>query len=123
MEVDDPDSHPGIRAAQAFDRTLEAERAGQAAIADCERQMAEYLEHARQQRRTILERAQTRIVTLHARAAKFLELKSIAILEQRKLSAADAVERLSDPTRRAQALGRLAARLTSDMTEPAGDGP
>ena len=121
--ADDTDSHAGIRAAQAFDRTLEAERAGQAAIADHERQMAEYLEHARQRRRTILDRAQTRIVTLHARAAQALELKSAAILEQRKSTATDAVERLSDPTRRAQALERLATRLTSDRAEPGGDGP
>lgn len=121
--ADDADSSPAIRAAQAFDRVLEAERAGQAAIADCERQMAQYLEHVRQRRRAILERAQTRIVTLHARAAKALELKSAAILEQRKTSAADAVERLSDPGRRAQALERLAARLTRDPDEPGGNGP
>ena len=103
--------------ARAFDRVLDAERAAQMAIGDCERQIAAQIEHARQEGRAILERAQARIVALHTRAEKNLELRSVGIAEQRRQSAAEAVERLSDPARRARAVERLAAHLTLDEPE------
>lgn len=113
MDRDTDDSPVGADAlvARAMDRTLEAERAAQAAIAECERQTAEVLERARQQRRTVLECAQARIVALHTRAARNLVRKAAP------RSAVAAIDQLSDPSRRARALARLAARLTADDAE------
>jgi CRISPR type IV-associated protein Csf3 len=111
MEKDDSPVGADALVARAMDRTLEAERAAQAAIAECERQSAEVLERARQQRRTVLERAQARIVALHTRAARNLARQAAP------RSAAAAIDQLSDPSRRASALARLAARLTTDDAE------
>jgi vacuolar-type H+-ATPase subunit H len=121
MEADDAAVGSDALVARAMDRALDAERAAQTAIADCERQSAEILERARQQRRTILERAQARIVALHTRIAGTLERQAAVIAERSRQSAATAVEQLSDPLRCTQALERLAARLTSDDAERADD--
>lgn len=121
MEADDSPADPDVLVARAMDRALEAERAAQAAIADCERQAAEALERARQQRRTILEHAQTRITALHRRAAGKLQRQAADIAARSLESAATAVEQLSDPERRTRALERLAARLTNDDAEQPSD--
>jgi hypothetical protein len=76
--------------------------------------MAQQIEHARQQARAVLERAQARIVALHTRAEKSLQQRSAGIAEQHQHSAVRAVERLADPARRTRAVEWLAARLTSD---------
>jgi len=105
----------------AMDRVLAAERAAQDAIAECERDYGQALESARQQGRAILERAEARIVALHARAAQALTRRAAEAAEQRRVSGTLTVEQLSDPARRAAALVRLAARLTSTAPEPGPD--
>jgi vacuolar-type H+-ATPase subunit H len=121
METDESTVSREALVARAMDRALESERAAQVAIAEFERQAAEILEHARQQRRTILERAQARIVALHTRAAKNLERRTADIAAKRVQSATAVVGQLSEPARRTKALERLAARLTTDEAEAAGD--
>jgi vacuolar-type H+-ATPase subunit H len=105
-------------AAQAIDRVLEAERDAQAAVAACERAGSTILEAARQEARSIVERAHARAVALHGRAAKKLELCAAALMEQRMKSAAEAVRQLSDPTRLGVALERVAAQLTTEAAAP-----
>jgi len=117
--AEDIDSPVDLTVAQAMDRVLQAERDAQAAVAECERTCAEILEQARHQGRAILERAQARIIALHTRAAKRLELRAAELTEQRMKCAAVAAGQLSDPGRRAAALERLAARLTTtDAARP-----
>ena len=99
--------------ARAMNSVLESESAARAAVAECERSCAEVLEQARQQRRSILDRAQSRIVALHARAARRLEIQAADLTEQRRKAAALMAEQLSDPARRRTAIERLAARLTA----------
>jgi hypothetical protein len=101
-------------AAQAIDRVLEAEREARAAVAACERTGSNVLEAARQQARSVLERAQARTVALHGRAAKKLELCAAALMEQRMKTAAEAVKQLSEPGRLGLALERVAAQLTTE---------
>lgn len=115
--ADSSDTRSDALVARAFDRALDAERDAEAAIRECERQVAEQLEHARQQGRAILARTQARIAALHTRAEKDLEQRSARIVEQHRQSSAEAAERLADPTRRTQAIERLAARLTSDESQ------
>ena len=117
MERDDSPLSADALVARAMDRTLEAERAAQAAIADCEREAAEMLERARQQRRAVLERAQARIVALHSRAASNLARQAAKRAAEVPRSAAAEIDRLADASRRAEALARLAARLTTDDAE------
>jgi len=112
-EADAAAANPDAQIAQAMDHALEAERAAQAAIADCERQAAETLERSRERRRTSLERAQARVVALHTRVAGTLERQAAVIAERSRQSTATAVEQLSDPVRFARALEQLAARLTT----------
>jgi len=76
------------RIAEAMNRVLEAERAAGIAIAECERKMQALHEQARQTHRTILERAQQRIVALHARAEHRLERRAAQILSSREAPAA-----------------------------------
>jgi len=96
----------------AMDRVLESERAAQAALVECERNCDQMLERSREQRRAILERAHARIVTLHTRAAKALELRTAEIVEQRRQTAAATAAQQSDPARLSDALQRLATELT-----------
>lgn len=99
--------------AHAIDRVLQAERAAQSAIADCEKQGQESLEGARQQRRAILERSQQRIVALHARAARALEQRLAKVSEQQARSSAGAVAQTADATRMRAAIEKLVNRLLS----------
>jgi vacuolar-type H+-ATPase subunit H len=110
------------RVARAIDRVLQAERAAEATVAECERTCADILEQARQQGRVILERAQTRIVALHTRAAKGLELRVAELTEERRKSAAVTLGQLSDSNRRNAALQRLADRLTATEVVRSPDG-
>jgi len=98
---------------EAMDRVLQAERDAIEALAECEREAAVRVEQARQLRRAILERAQARVIALHARAAEALERRSSAILAEQQRSAAAASAALTDPGRARAALERLAARLTT----------
>lgn len=102
-------------AAQAIDGVLEAERDARAAVAACEQAGSKVLEAARQQARSIAERAQARAVALHGRAAKNLEQCAEALMQQGVKSAADAVRQLSDPARLDIALERVAAQLTTAL--------
>jgi len=109
----DPSSPSAVAATAAMDRILQAEREALAAVAECERLSAAELEQARQRRRTILERTQARIVSLHARAVQTLGRRGAEILEKHLRSATAEAEQLADPGRRRAALERLAARLTT----------
>jgi vacuolar-type H+-ATPase subunit H len=100
-------------AAQAIDRVLQAEQAAQSAIADCEKQGRESLELARQQRRTILERAQQRIVALHTRAARGLEQRLAQIRELQARRVAGTVAQTTDGARMQAATEKLVDRLLS----------
>lgn len=117
MEATDSPAGADALVAGAMDRALAAERAAQVAIADCEQQAADGLERARQQRRTILERARARVMALHTRAAATLERQAGVIAEKSRQSATTAVEQLSDPVRCTKSLERLAGRLTSDAAQ------
>jgi vacuolar-type H+-ATPase subunit H len=111
--MSDPQPATGPDTAAAMERVLQAEREATAAIAECERAGTEAVERAREQRRAILERAQARIVALHARAAQALERRGEEILQKHLRSSTAEVEQLADPARRQAALGRLAARLST----------
>jgi vacuolar-type H+-ATPase subunit H len=106
------------QAGQAIERVLEAERAAQAAVAECERAGSVVLEAARQRARGIVERAQARTVALHGRAAKKVERCAAAIMEQRMKTAAEEVKQLSDPDWLRLALERVAAQLTTETAAP-----
>jgi hypothetical protein len=95
-----------------MDRVLEAERNAQLAIADCEQRMQDALENARQQRRTILERAHARIVALQVRAARALELRTARIREQQEKPAGEGAAQDQDRAQLRAAIDRLIERLT-----------
>lgn len=103
---------------RAMDRVLESERAAQVTLAECERNCNQTLERSREQRRAILERAHTRIVTLHTRAAKALELRTADIVEQRRQTAEATAAQQSDPARLSDALQRLVTELTGSTSKP-----
>jgi hypothetical protein len=105
-------------AAQAIEGVLEAERDAQAAVAVCEAEGSKELDAARQRARGIVERAQGRSVALHGRAAKELEVRAAALMEQRMKAADEAVRQLSDPGRLKLALERVAAELTTEAVSP-----
>ena len=111
-----------VAATAAMDRVLQAERDALAAVAECERVSAAELERAREERRTLLERTQARIVRLHGRAAAALERRAADILEGHLRSATAQVEQLADPQRRHAALERLGERLTTAEGAPDGAG-
>jgi len=98
--------------AGAMDRVLEAERAARSAIADCESEVQAALEHARQQRRTILQRAHDRIMALHARAAHSLDERIADMLKQNAPGPGLATAPRTDDGRLRAALEGLVARLT-----------
>jgi vacuolar-type H+-ATPase subunit H len=101
-----------MRVAHAIDRVLEAERAAQSAIAECEKQCQESLERGRQQRRTILERTHERVVALHTKAARALEQRNTQLREQHGQAVATAVTQHADHARAQAALEKLVDRLT-----------
>ena len=105
-------------AANAIEGVLRAEREAQAAVAACERAGLEALEAARQHARGIIERGQARIVALHGRAARKLELCAAALMEQRIQAAGEAVKQMADPGRFGVALERVAAQLTTEAVMP-----
>ncbi len=118
----DPSRSSELAAAAAMDRVLQAERDALAAVTECERLSAAELEAARQERRTLLERTQARIVALHARAAQALERRAAEILERHLRSASAEAEQLADPELRQAALEQLATRLTTPEGPPPGVG-
>ena len=97
---------------RAMDRVLESEHTAQAELAECERNCNQMLERSREQRRAILEHAHARIVALHTRAAKALELRTAEIVEHRKQTVAATAAQQSDPARLSDALQRLVTELT-----------
>lgn len=113
----DGDAPDDKRVADAIDRVLDAERSAQSAIADCEKQGLESLEHARQQRRTILERAQQRIVALHTRAARALEQRVTEVREPHGRIVAGTIAPEIDHARMQAAIGRLADLLIGNGEE------
>lgn len=100
------------RVAGAMNRVLEAERSAQSAVADCEQRMLASLEHARQQRRTILERAHGRIMALQARVAHTLEQRTSQIREQYRGALEGAAAQSADRALLRAAIERLVERLT-----------
>jgi hypothetical protein len=103
--------------AHAIDRVLDAEHIAQAAIADCEKQGLESLEQARQQRRSILERAQQRVVALHIRAARALEQRVAQVREPHGRTVAGTMAPEIDHTRVQAAINKLADRLIGNGDE------
>jgi vacuolar-type H+-ATPase subunit H len=97
--------------AGAMNRVLEAERAAQSAIADFELQMHASLEHARQRRRTILERAHERIMALHARSVRSLEQRTAQILTEQAHAPNPVAAREADGAHLQAAIERLVERL------------
>lgn len=104
--------------AQAIDLVLQTERDARAAVAACERTGAKLLDVARHQAREICDRAQARTVALHGRAAKTLELRADAVMQQRMQAAAETVKKLGDPGLLSDAIERLTARLTIEAAPP-----
>lgn len=100
-----------VRVAQAIDCVLELERAAQSAIAECEKQGQELLEHARQERRNILQRAQDRVVALHTRAAHAFDQRAAQAREQHARPPASVFAQRNDPDRLRAAIEKLADRL------------
>ncbi len=110
--VDGAEPAYDARVAGAMDRVLEAERAARSAIADCEREVQAPLEQARQQRRTILERAHDRIMALHARAARSLDERIADMLSKTHRAPGLATAQRTDDARLHAALEGLVERLT-----------
>ena len=108
----DMDLRYDARVAGAMNRVLEAERSAQSAVADCEQRMLASLEHARQQRRTILQRAHERIMALQARVAGALGQRTSQIREQHGGALESAAVQGADRARLQAAIERLAERLT-----------
>jgi vacuolar-type H+-ATPase subunit H len=102
-----------LRVAHAIDRVLETERAAQSAIAECEKQCQESLERARQERRAILERARERVVALHTKAARALELRNPQVREQHRQAVATAATQHADHPQAQAAIEKLADWLTA----------
>jgi hypothetical protein len=102
----DPSRSAEVAIVAAMDRVLQAERDALAAVAESERLSAAELEQARQERRTILERTQARIVALHARAAQALERRAAEILERRHAALARLATRLTTPEGPLPGVGR-----------------
>lgn len=103
------------RVANAMNRVLEAERSARAAVADCESQMQALMEQARQQRRNILERAQKRVLALHARSAQSVARRAERILGPGETAS---VGQPVDRARLRAAIERLLERLTAAGDEP-----
>jgi hypothetical protein len=103
--------------AAAMNRVLAAEQAARAEIADCGQQMQAALEHARQQRRTILERSRARITALHVRAAHALGERTALALEQRAESLGPPVAQGDVSEHLQAALQALAEHLTQPTDE------
>lgn len=108
----DSDADYDARVARAINRVLETERVAHCAIAACATQAEESLEHARQQRRSILERAQARIVALHARAERAFERQASLIHPQPGHTEPGAAAEQADHARLLAAIARLADGLT-----------
>jgi hypothetical protein len=104
-----------------MDRVLDTERAAQTVIGECETQAARTVEQAREDRQRILERAQSRIVSLHTRAAGALENRARSMAGKSSQSANSAGDHLADYARRMKALHRLAEYLTTDPCEQSPD--
>jgi len=100
-----------------MDRVLEAERVARSAIAECEKQGREFLEHARQHRRTILERAQQRIVALHAGSARAVERRVAQIRNPHGADCGAGGDGRTDRARLQAAIEQLADRLISPGDE------
>jgi hypothetical protein len=98
---------------RAIDHVLETELEAQAAVVACETESKDELEHARQQRRAAMERAQSRIVAMHARAAQLMQARIDTVTELRRQASVVEAMQFADPERRAAALARLAQLLTT----------
>jgi hypothetical protein len=109
--------------AHAIDRVLVSERTARDAVEQCQRECDELLEKARAQRRAILDRAQQRIIALHARCTQTLARRVAGAGTDQRPGAAALLACLSDPTRRQRALERLAAALTTLSPESQDDVP
>jgi len=113
----DSDTDYDARVGRAINRVLETERVAQSEIAASATQAEESLERARQQRRSILERTQARIIALHARAARAFERQASLIHPQPGYTEPDAAAGQAERARSLAAIARLAEGLTSDRHE------
>ncbi len=100
-----------------MNRVLDAERAARAVIADCEQRMHASLEHAREQRRSILQRAHQRIMALHERAARTLEQQTAQIIEQE----GNVPDSVAAPSGEGARLREAIDRLVDDLTRQSED--
>jgi hypothetical protein len=101
-------------------RVIESERDAEARIAACEHRCEDQIEEARAARRVMLERAQVRIVALHARAAEALNRRTAAILAQSRQGTGAAATTAQPQERIEAALTRLVTYLILDT--PRADG-
>jgi hypothetical protein len=107
--------------ARAIDRVLESEQLASAAIAECERECAAAIEEARAARRSILDRARQRIITLHARCNQIIEQRLAGTSVEPGSTTPAGEAGVPAPLRRRQALERLALALTTAEPEPRND--
>lgn len=110
---------------RAIDQVLQAEAALREAVDECQQTAKGTVARAREERQRILDRAQVRIVSMHARCTQALERASAAAAETQRAAASTFVAKMSDPARRRRALERLAAALTGigTTTSPSSNAP
>src|ERR1700690_3791859 len=105
-----------MHVARAMERVLEAERAAQSAITDCDAQGQKSLECARRQARRILEHGHERIIALHTKAASSLEQQQASHHQNADPTSAIAA-RQGDLVRFETAIARLADSLVGTGIE------
>lgn len=99
---------------EAMNRVLEAERAADAAVADCATRAAAVIEMAQQQARRIHSRTDSRISQVHAHCALALGRQVETLLQQEAEQAADASLDAAMHQVLAAAVERLAQSLTDN---------
>jgi hypothetical protein len=108
--------------AHAMNHVLEVERAAEQAVGECRRECEKALEQAREQRLAILERASARMVMLRARISAAIE-RLAAGASAAVGAPMEADGSAEEHARQREALERLAARLTGELSEQADDEP
>lgn len=106
------------QASDAMHQVLQSEEESRARIDACARECQEAVERARARRRRLLERSQTRITALHARAAQALKERSNALLVQARAEAHASAAQPDPPERMQSALDRLVTQLISPTHGP-----
>ncbi|NIR32303.1 MAG: hypothetical protein GWN84_23985 [Gammaproteobacteria bacterium] len=106
--------------AAAMERVLRAERETEDAIARCREEAEGILEQARAQVRDIARRTDERIGAVQARCADATREHLASLARRAEVLEASPTWHEGDTERLQRAAERLAARLTGDVSEPAG---